>query len=102
MPLWEAEKKVLLLVAGPLREGRGKGPGHLGKRTFLETFFPTFQRQLSSRREGGYALMAWPLREELFLRLPFHTQITLLLGKQLQIINLVKQCISPIMEKLFF
>ena len=40
------------------------------KITFFGLFFsnvPKFQRPLSSRGEGGKALMARPLREELFL-----------------------------------
>ena len=56
--LREAAKKVLLLLAGPLR-----------KNEFFLTFFsnvPKFQRPLSSRGGRGQALMARPLREVRF------------------------------------
>ena len=37
---WEAEKKVLFLMAGPLRAGGGgKGRGRSGKKKFFLTFF---------------------------------------------------------------
>ena len=50
-----------------------KGRAIKEKITFFEIFFsnvPKFQRPFSSRGEGGYDLMARPIREELFLRLP--------------------------------
>ena len=51
------QKKVLLLMARPLREGGGvKGWAIKEKITFFLTFFsnvPKFQRPLSSRGEGG-------------------------------------------------
>ena len=66
LPLREAAKKVLHLIAGPLKGGgRVKGRAIKEKRTFLGTFstnVPKFQRL-----EGGRGtLMARPLREELF------------------------------------
>ena len=36
--LGKPQKKVLLLIAGPLRGGRGKGPAIKEKITFLKTF----------------------------------------------------------------
>ena len=57
--LREAAKKVLLLMARPLRGGGGGGVKGLTikeKRTFFGTFFssvPKLQRPLSSKREGG-------------------------------------------------
>ena len=57
----EAAKKVLLLMI--------KGRAIKEKGTFFGTFLPNvpkFQRPLSSRGEGGKALMARPLREYLF------------------------------------
>ena len=54
----EAAKKVLLLMI--------KGRAIKEKGTFFGTFLPNvpkFQRPLSSRGEGGKALMARPLRE---------------------------------------
>ena len=45
------KKKILLLMLGTLRGG--KGPAIKGKKLFLESFFPTFQRPLSSRGGGG-------------------------------------------------
>ena len=50
------QKKVLLLMAGPLRRGGGEGPGHKGKKNFFGKLFsnvPKFQRPLSSRGVGG-------------------------------------------------
>ena len=54
-------------MAGPLRGGGGiKGRTIKLKRTFFGTFssnVPKFQRPLSSRGEGGQAIMARPLRK---------------------------------------
>ena len=54
----EAAKKVLFLVAGPLRGGGRAWP-------LKKVPFP-----LSSRGGGGKALVVRPLKKELFLRLP--------------------------------
>ena len=53
-PLREVAKKVLLLMAGPLRGGWGKA-GPLRKKNFFPTF-PTFQRPLSSKWGGGLGI----------------------------------------------
>ena len=49
----EAAKKVLLLMAGPLRGGGGKGQGHLGKKSFLERFFKRSNVPTAIKLEGG-------------------------------------------------
>ena len=52
--LREAEKKSSSPNGRAIkRGGGGKGQGHLGKKIFFKPFFPTFQRLLSSRGEGG-------------------------------------------------
>ena len=72
--LREAENN-LLLMAGPLRGGEGvKGRAIKEIRTYFGNFFsnvPTFQRSnghwARGGEGGGSALIARPLREELFL-----------------------------------
>ena len=66
------KKKVLLLLAGPLREGWGKEPGHqVKKRTFLGSFYSKISTAIKLEGGGeGLCLNARPLRAELFLRLP--------------------------------
>ena len=60
--------KSIELIARPLRGGGGvKGRAIKEKRTFFGTFFSNVPTAI--KLEGG-ALMARPLREELFLRLP--------------------------------
>ena len=51
-----SRKKNLLLIAGPLRGDGVKGRAIKEKKTFLEPFFPTFQRPLSSKGGGGLGL----------------------------------------------
>ena len=56
------QNKVLLLMAGPLREGGGvKGRAIKEKELFFGTLFPTAIKL----EGGGKALMARPLKEEL-------------------------------------
>ena len=64
----EAAKKVLLLMAGPFRGGGIKGQAIKEKKLFLEPFsnVPTFQRQLSSRGEGGLGLNGRPIKRRTF------------------------------------
>ena len=72
-------------MAGPLRGGGVKGQAIKEKRTFLTPFFssiPMFQRPLSSRGVGGQALMARPLREELFFAASLKQKIKFSLYKE--------------------
>ena len=62
--LREAAKKVLPLMAGPLRGGEYRA-GTLKKKNMYQRF-----NGHQARGGGGYALMARPLREELFCGFP--------------------------------